>query len=136
MLRTIDKPSAALQQLARSKVQVPVETMNTAQTWLTTFDEIITANQLTWLNPLVNISPLDEIVLEWWNGKKKLIIYIEADRTEYIQVWGTSIDNEMTDGDASESSTIEYLWRWLFNTPPNTPQSSPPATENRSPHSA
>jgi hypothetical protein len=114
MIRAIDKPSAALQQLARSKVQVPVETMNTTQTWLTTFDEIITANQLTWLNPLVNISPLDEIVLEWWNGKRKLVIYIEADRTEYIQVWGTSIDNEMTDGDASESSTIEYLWRWLL----------------------
>jgi hypothetical protein len=114
MLSTIDKPSAALQQLARSKVQVPVDTMNTAQIWLTTFDEIITVHQLTWLNPLVNFSPTDEIVLEWWNGKRKLTIYIEADRIEYIQVWGTSIDNEMTDGDASESSAIEYLWHWLL----------------------
>jgi hypothetical protein len=52
--------------------------------------------------------------MRWDNGKRKPTIYIEADRIDYIQVWGTSIDNEMTDGDASESSTIEYLWRWLL----------------------
>jgi hypothetical protein len=74
MLHIIDKPSAALQQLARSEVQVPIDTMNTAQMWLTTLEEIITVNQLTWLPPLVNFSPLDEIVLEWWNGKRKLTI--------------------------------------------------------------
>jgi hypothetical protein len=114
MRRTFESPLEVFHQLTHNTGQVTAGTVVIAQIWLSTFNEIITVNLLTWLHPLVNISPLDEIVLEWWNGKKKLIIYIEADRTDYIQVWGTSIDNEMTDGDASESSTIEHLWRWLL----------------------
>jgi hypothetical protein len=114
MLRTFDTSLAVLQQLTRSQGQATAESLATTWKWIEALSEFITANQLTWLSPLVNFSLSDEIVLEWWNSKRKLTIYIEADRTDYIQVWGTSIDNEMTDGDASESSTIEYLWRWLL----------------------
>jgi hypothetical protein len=114
MLRTFDTSSEVLQQLTLSQGQATAETMTTAQKWIETLSEVITVNHLTWLDPLVNFSPLDEIVLEWWNGSRKLTIYIEDSGVEYIQVWGVSIDNEMADGDASAPSTVEVLWRWLL----------------------
>ncbi len=114
MLRTFDTASEVLQQLTLSQGQATAETLATTRNWIDTLSEVITVNQLTWLDPLVNFSPSDEIVLEWWHGSRKLTIYVEDDHVEYIQVWGVSIDNEMADGDASARSTVEVLWRWLL----------------------
>jgi hypothetical protein len=113
MLSTSGKSSEQLQQIISVKAQVPVETWMTAQTWLDQLDQVIDAHQMVWLKPLVNVSPHNEIVLEWWHNSKKLTVYIDSNNAEYIQVWGSDIDHEMTDGIVNDFSTIETLWHWL-----------------------
>jgi hypothetical protein len=54
-----------------------------------------------------------DVVFEWWYGKKKLTIYIEAESAEYVQVWGTDVRSEMSNGDAEPMSACRALWLWL-----------------------
>jgi hypothetical protein len=114
MLRTFEQSSAVLRQLDDRQGNVSAETMATARTWLDMLGEVVMVNQLAWLDPLVNLSPNTEIVLEWWHTSKKLTIYIDGDRAEYVQVWGADIDREMADGDANQAAAVETLWRWLL----------------------
>jgi hypothetical protein len=114
MLQTSEKSSQMLQPLSQLDGNISAPTLAAAQQWLDNLNELITAQQLAWLEPLVNFSPNAEIVLEWWQSSRKLTIYIDSDSAEYVQVWGTDIDREMADGDANSRSTIETLWRWLI----------------------
>jgi hypothetical protein len=114
MLQTGESSSEILRELSHCQGTVPAETMATARTWLDMLGEVVTVNQLAWLDPLVNLSSNTEIVLEWWHTSKKLTIYIDGDRAEYVQVWGADIDREMVDGDANQAAVVETLWRWLL----------------------
>jgi hypothetical protein len=66
-----------------------------------------------WIKPNVIADANGDVVFEWWHGKKKLTVYIEAESAEYVQVWGTNIHSEMSNGDAEPISTCRALWLWL-----------------------
>lgn len=66
-----------------------------------------------WIEPNVTASEEGEVVFEWWYGTKKLTIYIGNQSAEYVKVWGTDINSDMSDGDARPISTCRSLWEWL-----------------------
>lgn len=55
----------------------------------------------------------DTVVLEYWNGDRKLTLYLEDEATEYIKVWGPDIENDMEDGILWRDTTMEELFDWL-----------------------
>jgi hypothetical protein len=67
----------------------------------------------TWIKPNVIADANGDVVFEWWYGKKKLTVYIGDESAEYVQVWGTDIVSEMSDGDAEPISKCRALWLWL-----------------------
>lgn len=68
-----------------------------------------------WIQPNVVADADGNVVFEWWNGKKKLTVYIGENSAEYVQVWGIDIHSEMADGDAEPVSSRRTLWLWLAN---------------------
>ena len=66
-----------------------------------------------WISPNVTSGPEGEVVFEWWYGVKKLTIYISNQNVEYIQVWGTDIYEDMSDGNAESIDACRKLWMWL-----------------------
>jgi len=64
-------------------------------------------------DPNVTLSLEGEIVLEWWNGEKKLTIYVSRDAADFVKVWGPDIDSQMEDGEISGPSGWVSLWEWL-----------------------
>jgi hypothetical protein len=83
--------------------------------WLDKLRDVVTANQMWWCEPLVNLGIDSEIVFEWWHEDKKLAVYILGDSAEYIKIWGPDIDNEMEDGTASSPAELTDLWKWLVS---------------------
>lgn len=53
-------------------------------------------------------------VLEFWNGDKKVTLFIENDKLTYLKSWGMSIINDMEDGDVNSIEQLIELWRWLY----------------------
>ena len=68
-----------------------------------------------WIKPNVIADAEGEVVFEWWYGKKKLTVYIGDESAEYVQVCGTNIHSEMSNGDAEPISTCRSLWLWLVS---------------------
>lgn len=68
-----------------------------------------------WMKPNVIADADGEAVFEWWNGPKKLTIYIEDESVEYIQVWGPDIHSEMSSGGAESISVCHSLWLSLIS---------------------
>lgn len=66
-----------------------------------------------WIKPNVIADANGDVVFEWWYGKKKLTVYIGDESAEYVQVWGTDVESEMSDGDAEPVSKCRALWLWL-----------------------
>ncbi|WP_445634546.1 hypothetical protein NSTC745_06369 [Nostoc sp. DSM 114161] len=81
--------------------------------WLDKLRDVVTANQMWWCEPLVNLGIDSEIVFEWWHESKKLTVCILGNTAEYIKVWGTDIDNEMENGSATLPAELTDLWKWL-----------------------
>jgi hypothetical protein len=68
-----------------------------------------------WIHPNVTASADGEVVFEWWYGQKKLTVYVTDESVDYVQVWGTDMDTEMSDGNAEPLSTCRSLWLWLVS---------------------
>lgn len=71
-----------------------------------------------WKPPYVSISPLDEVVWEWYHGDKKITVYITYWEVTILRVFPT----RFVDGDISwdirltrVSSFEDFAdaWRWL-----------------------
>ncbi len=88
-------------------------TIRNAENWITRFYFRVAFQN--WINPNVTCGPAGEVVFEWWNGVKKVTIYVSRQSVEYVQVWGTDIYKEMSDGDAKSIETCKELWSWLRN---------------------
>jgi hypothetical protein len=67
---------------------------------------------LDWIAPNVTASPHGEVVLEWWNREKKLTIYVNENRSDYVLAWGLDVDSEMKDGILS-ATEIAPIFEWL-----------------------
>ncbi len=86
-----------------------------ATTWIFQFFLELEEAGLQWIKPSVTGSPEGEVVFEWRNGIKRLIIYIEDHQSaEYTKVWGTDIKSAMSDGEANSANIRLSLWEWLI----------------------
>lgn len=54
-----------------------------------------------------------EVVLEWWNGERKLTVYIESEGMHYVKSWGADINTDMQDGDL-QPDALYPLIEWCF----------------------
>ena len=86
--------------------------ISNAMNWLEQMYSQIVSTQLEWRTPHITASEDGEVVFEWWDGDHKLTVYFGAEKSEFIQVWGTHIKNEMADGQL-EANGILGLWKWL-----------------------
>lgn len=66
-----------------------------------------------WQNPYISASEDGEIVFEWWNGIRKLTIYVGAEQSTFLKSWGPNILDEMEDGVLAQTWDPS-LWVWLF----------------------
>lgn len=69
-----------------------------------------------WTDAHVGLNESGDVSLEWWNGEKKLTLYICPEATEYVCSWGPNIETQMDAGclDASGSEDFANYWRWLW----------------------
>lgn len=65
-----------------------------------------------WQAPHISSSEDGEIVFEWWNGNRKLTVYVGPRERTYIKSWGPHVMNDMDDGALPEDG-ISSLWTWL-----------------------
>lgn len=66
-----------------------------------------------WLDPFISASEDGEVVFEWWNGQRKLTIYIGPALTTFLKSWGPNIVADMEDGSLA-CSWDPVLWAWLI----------------------
>lgn len=66
-----------------------------------------------WQSPYISASEDGEIVFEWWNGVRKLTIYVGVEESTYLKSWGPHIVDEMEDGVLIQSWDPS-LWIWLL----------------------
>jgi hypothetical protein len=66
-----------------------------------------------WVEPHVTSSAEGEVVFEWWNGRKKLTVYLSGEEASYVKVWGPDIVADMEEGDAAPATPRKQLWTWL-----------------------
>lgn len=67
---------------------------------------------LEWEVPHVGLNEAGEVSFEWWNGAKKLTVYIGAASAYYVSSWGPHIEDQMEAGELEEQCFIKQ-WRWF-----------------------
>ena len=65
-----------------------------------------------WSLPHVVANEVGEVVLEWWKGGKKLTLFVQDERIDFLRTWGERIDSDMEDG-ILEPGEFAALWTWL-----------------------
>ena len=76
-------------------------------------DAFRTTATVGWQTPYISASEDGEIVLEWWNGVRKLTIYVGAKQSTFLKSWGPHIVDDMEDGVLAQTWD-PMLWEWLF----------------------
>lgn len=76
------------------------------------FVRIAYASDLGWKAPYVSSNECGEVSMEWWNGEKKLTLYIGPSDTHYVCSWGPDVDATMDAGVLPEGGFLEK-WRWF-----------------------
>lgn len=84
-----------------------------AFSWIEDLYEDISTTKRGWISPHVVADADGNVVLEWWEGRKKLTIYVHPETVEYIKVWGPDIFSDMEDGEVGGAEDHRALWRWL-----------------------
>lgn len=72
-----------------------------------------TTTTVGWQSPYISSSEDGEVIFEWWNGVRKLTIYIGPEQTTFLKSWGPHIVNDMEDGVLTQNWD-PVLWDWLF----------------------
>ena len=109
VLRLLDAPPSRLSDDSYTPASGAV---TKAVEWLLALSVEINS-AVTPLTPLANISPQGEVVLEWWQGRRKLTVYVSDTSVEYLRVWGKDIEAEMSEGNADSAEARLMLWKWL-----------------------
>jgi len=89
------------------------DSVKRALVWVSTLYAEVRAVERPWLAPNVTAGAEGEVVFEWWQGDRKLTVYIEHDAVSFLQVWGDGIGTQVVDGDAISASVCRTLWLWL-----------------------
>ena len=72
-----------------------------------------TTTTVGWQSPYISASEDGEIIFEWWNGVRKLTIYVGTEQSTFLKSWGPHIVNEMEDGVLAQTWD-PALCVWLF----------------------
>ena len=68
-----------------------------------------------WRRPQVTASRDGDVAFEWWNGDKRLAVYVSAKgETRYVKYWGSDVNAQMQEGDADSYAIRKELWSWLL----------------------
>lgn len=89
------------------------EAVRQAYSWIEAFYEDTLTADKGWIAPHVVADAHGNVVLEWWEGRKKLTIYVHPETVEYVKVWGPDIFSDMEDGEIEGAEDHRALWRWL-----------------------
>jgi hypothetical protein len=84
-----------------------------AQAWITQLYRDIRA--ALWIEPHVIADADGDVVFEWWNGRKKLTVYVSPNAAEYVKVEGPDISSDMEDGTIETPEDRRMLWYWLLD---------------------
>lgn len=93
----------------------PRHAVKYAQHWISLFYKQVIRSDQNWLSPNVTASSEGEVVFEWWQGSKKLTVYVSNQSAEYLKVWGPDVNTDMEDGEADSPETLRLLWKWLMS---------------------
>lgn len=74
--------------------------------------QVLGARNLAWNEPHVSLNEDGDVVFEWWNGEKKLTLYVGEKVTEYLSSWGPDIDQQMYAGELN--GNLLQLWQWFL----------------------
>jgi len=77
-----------------------------------TFAQQVSQAGLEWMHPHVGSNEDGEISFEWWNGNKKLTVYVGSEENHYVSSWGHNIDTNMDAGPLPLDGFLKQ-WRWL-----------------------
>ena len=89
------------------------EAIGRALLWVEDLHEDTLTTKRGWRDPHVVADAHGNVVFEWWEGRKKLTIYVHPNTVEYVKVWGPNIFSDMEDGEARGTEDRRALWRWL-----------------------
>jgi len=73
----------------------------------------VTRRTTGWQAPHVSATEDGEVAFEWWNGPRKLTIYVGPRRSTFLKSWGPHIVDDMVDGVLTRNWD-PTLWGWLF----------------------
>lgn len=86
-----------------------------AFSWIKGLYEELSARGERWHTPNVTADEDGDVMFEWWNGATGvgLTIYVTEEIATYLIAWGTSMTDDMEDGEATTSETRRELWTRL-----------------------
>ena len=67
--------------------------------------------RLPWRDPHVSLNEEGDVAFEWWNGAKKLTLYVGSEQIDFVSSWGPDIDLHMHAG--MLNGELLKLWRWF-----------------------
>jgi len=66
---------------------------------------------LPWRDPHVSLNEDGDVAFEWWNGTKKLTLYVSSQQIDFVSSWGPDVDQQMHAG--TLNGELLKLWRWF-----------------------
>lgn len=88
------------------------ESVTSSLDFIRVFRNLVVGSGQRWVRPYVSANEEGNVVFEWWQGERKLTVYVRSARVTYIKVWGVNIDTEMEDGQVTDAG-FAPLWVWL-----------------------
>lgn len=89
--------------------------INKAKHWVASMRRDAINCRCVWVPPHVSTNENGDVTFEWWNGRRKLTVYVEPEHAWYIKSWGADIHSEMSDGTAESLEERQDIWSWLTN---------------------
>lgn len=90
-----------------------IKSIEKAKKFLSALFHKINQDSFEWLNPNITADSDGEIVFEWWNKNKTLVIYISNNDVSYVKAHSPEIE-EMEDGCLDDKlEKIKSIWAWL-----------------------
>jgi hypothetical protein len=68
-----------------------------------------------WRKPYVSADEEGDVVFEWWNGARKITVYISPKTVEYLKVERLDTSTDMKEGSIRTAEERRLLWNWLIS---------------------
>jgi len=81
--------------------------------WIEQAYAVVAAAPTVWHDPYVSSDESGDVSLEWWNGTRKITVYVTPEIVEYVQMCGPDIVSQMEDGEITCPAVWRKLWDWL-----------------------